>query len=42
MAEEVQADLVEIGSKQSKLTTEQEGLTGNNYLIWQIEEPGGS
>jgi len=29
MAEEVQADLVQIGSKKSKLTSEEEGLTGN-------------
>jgi len=43
MAEDIQADLVQIGGKQSKLTSKEEGLTGNEYLIWQSTgEPGGS
>jgi len=29
MTEDVQASLVQIGSKQSKLTSEEEGLVGN-------------
>jgi len=42
MAEDAQADLVQIGGKQAKLTSE-EGLTGSKYLIWQSTgEPGGS
>jgi hypothetical protein len=35
--------LVQIGSRQSKKTSEEEGSAGNKYLIWQSTgEPGGS